>query len=54
MEETDLNQPRMIAHQFFLRVNPGVHTVRVSVARGSGPGPFDPSVEGPVLTIHYN
>ena len=54
MEETDLNQARMIAHQFFLRVNPGVHTVRVRVARGSGPGPFDPSVEGPVLTIHYN
>ena len=42
MEETGLNQARMIAHQFFLRVNPGVHTVRVSVARGSGPGPFDP------------
>jgi hypothetical protein len=54
MEETDLNQARMIAHQFFLRVNPGVHTVRVNVARGSGPGPFDPSVEGPVLTIQYD
>jgi len=52
-EETDLNQPRMIAHQFFLKVNPGVHTVRVSVARGSGPGPFDPTVEAPVLSIHY-
>jgi hypothetical protein len=52
-EETDLNQPRMIAHQFFLKVNPGVHTVRVSVARGSGLGPFDPTVEGPVLSIHY-
>src|SRR5688500_5214801 len=54
MEETGLNQARMIAHQFFLGVNPGVHTVRVSVARGSGPGAFDPSVEGPVLSIHYN
>jgi hypothetical protein len=54
MEETDLNVPRMVAHQFFLRVDPGVHTVRVSVARGSGPGPFDPSVEAPVLSIQYN
>jgi hypothetical protein len=53
-EETDMNQPRMVAHQFFLRVNPGVHTVRVSVARGSGPGPFDPTIEAPVLTLQYN
>ena len=34
-EETDLNQPRMIARQFFLRVSPGVHTVTVNVAAGS-------------------
>ena len=53
-EETDLNLPRMIAHQFFLRVGPGVHTVRVSVARGSGVGPFDPTIEAPVLSLHYN
>src|SRR5262245_41881879 len=39
-EETDLNQPRMVAHQFFLRVNPGVHTVTVNVAAGSG---YDPA-----------
>ena len=36
MEETDLDQARMIAHQFFLKVDPGVHTVKVSVAQGSG------------------
>ena len=58
-EETDLNQPRMVAHQFFLRVNPGVHTVTVNGAWGSS---FDPSaypgiepsvyptVEAPVLS----
>ena len=61
-EETDQNQPRMVAHQFFLRVNPGVHTVTVHAAWGSGfdpeayPGmelPFYPTVEAPVLTLHY-
>jgi hypothetical protein len=61
-KQTDLNQPRMVAHQFFLRVPPGVHTVTVNVAAGSG---FDPeaypgvdppvlaTVEAPVLSIHY-
>jgi len=61
-EETDLNQPRMVAHQFFLRVSPGVHTVAVNVAYGSG---FDPAaypgieprvyatVAGPVLSLQY-
>jgi hypothetical protein len=53
-EETDLNQARMIAHQFFLRVNPGVHTVRVSVAQGSGAGPYNSTVEAPVLSLHYD
>ena len=53
-EETDLNQPRMIAHQFFLRVPPGVHTVRVSVAQGSGPGPQNSTVEAPVLSLQYD
>ena len=53
-EETDLNQPRMIAHQFFLRVLPGVHTVRVSVAQGSGGGPQNSTVEAPVLSVHYD
>jgi hypothetical protein len=52
-EETDLNQPRMVAHQFFLKVEPGVHTVRVSVAHGSGTGPYNATVEAPVLSIHY-
>ena len=61
-EETDLNLPRMVAHQFFLRVSPGVHTVTVNVAYGSG---FDPAaypglepavyatVQAPVLSVHY-
>jgi hypothetical protein len=31
-EETDLNQPRMVAHSFFKRVNPGVHQVEVRFA----------------------
>ena len=53
MEETDLNQARMIAHQFFLKVDPGVHTVKVNVAQGSGPGPYNSTVEAPVLSIHY-
>ena len=53
-EETDLNQPRMVAHQFFLRVSPGTHTVRVSVAGGSNiVAPFFPTVEAPVLSLHY-
>ncbi len=54
-EETDLNQPRMVAHQFFLRVSPGVHTVTVNVAAGSNiVEPFYPTVEAPVLSLHYN
>jgi hypothetical protein len=53
-EETDLNQPRMVAHQFFLRVGPGVHTVTVNVAGGSNiVAPFYPTVEAPVLSLHY-
>jgi hypothetical protein len=53
-EETDLNQPRMVSHQFFLRVPPGTHTVTVSVAGGSNiVAPFYPTVEAPVLTLHY-
>jgi len=61
-EETDLNQPRMVAHQFFLRVSPGVHTVTVKAAWGSGfdpdayPGleqPAYPSVTAPVLSLQY-
>jgi hypothetical protein len=42
-----------VAHQFFLKVEPGVHTVRVSVAHGSGTGPYNATVEAPVLSIHY-
>ena len=53
-EETDLNQPRMIAHQFFMRVSPGVHTVRVGVSQGSGAGPQNSTVEAPVLSLQYD
>ena len=53
-EETDQNLPRMVAHQFFLKVLPGVHTVKVNVAGGSNiVAPFYPTVEAPVLSIHY-
>ena len=60
-EETDLNAPRMVAHQFFMKVDPGVHIVRVSVAHGSGTDPdartveavVNATVEAPVLSIHY-
>ena len=53
-EETDLNQPRMVSHQFFLKVAPGVHTVTVNVAAGSNiVAPFFPTVEAPVLSLHY-
>ena len=53
-EETDLNQPRMVSHQFFLKVVPGVHTVAVNVAAGSNiVAPYFPTVEAPVLSLHY-
>jgi hypothetical protein len=53
-EETDRNQPRMVAHQFFLKVDPGVHTVTVKVAAGSNiVAPFYPTVAAPVLSLHY-
>lgn len=53
-EETDQNLPRMVSHQFFLRVTPGIHVVAVNVAGGSNiVAPFYPTVEAPVLTLHY-
>ena len=53
-EETDQNLPRMVAHQFFLKVLPGVHTVTVNVAGGSNiVAPNYPIVEAPVLSLHY-
>jgi hypothetical protein len=61
-EETDLDQPRMVAHQFFLRVSPGVHTVTVNAGWGSSfdpeayPGlkpPAYPTVAAPVLSLQY-
>lgn len=53
-EETDQNLPRMVAHQFFLNVLPGVHKVTVNVAGGSNiVAPSYPTVEAPVLSLHY-
>jgi hypothetical protein len=61
-EETDLNLPRLVAHQFFLRASPGVHTVTVKAAWGSSfdpaayPGlepPLYPTVTAPVLSLQY-
>jgi hypothetical protein len=53
-EETDQNLPRMVAHQFFLNVLPGAHTVTVNVAGGSNiVAPFYPTVEAPVLALQY-
>ena len=61
-EETDLNLPRLVSHQFFLRVSPGVHTVTVNGAWGSSfdpaayPGlkpPVYPTVQAPVLSLQY-
>jgi hypothetical protein len=61
-EETDLNLPRMVAHQFFLRVSPGVHTVTVKAAWGSGFDPMAypglepavyPTATAPVLSLQY-
>jgi hypothetical protein len=61
-EETDLNLPRMVSHQFFVRVGPGVHTVTVNGAWGSSfdprayPGmvPSDyPTLTAPVLSLQY-
>jgi len=53
-EETDQNLPRMVAHHFFDRVPAGPHKVAVNVAAGSNiVAPFIPTVEAPVLSIHY-
>ncbi len=53
-EETDQNLPRMIAHHFFEKVHPGPHKIAVNVAAGSNiVAPFYPTVEAPVLSIHY-
>lgn len=53
-EETDLNVQRLVAHQFFAKVKPGPHKVRISVAGGSNiVAPYYPTIEAPVLTLHY-
>ena len=53
-EETDQNLPRMVAHHFFDRVQPGPHKVAINVAAGSNiVAPFFPTIEAPVLSIHY-
>src|SRR5262245_23623415 len=46
--------PRIFAHNFFLEVGQGEHTVEVLVGAGSGIDPYNPpSVSSPVLTLEY-
>lgn len=53
-EETNLNLPRMVSHQFFMPVGPGSHVVEVRVAAGSNLDPAaPPTVTAPVLTVQY-
>ena len=45
---------KVVAYNFFARVRPGVHTVQVMVAAGSGIDPGNPpQVGSPVLTLQY-
>jgi hypothetical protein len=45
---------RVVAYNFFARVKPGLHTVQVMVAAGSGIDPNNlPQVGSPVLTLEY-
>lgn len=56
IEETDQNYPRMVAYNFFAKVTPGLHTVEVLAAAGSGIAPppaNQPVVGSPVLTLKY-
>jgi hypothetical protein len=54
-EDEQLIDPyRILSYNFLARVSPGNHLVEVMVAAGSNilPG-FEPSVIGPVLTLHH-
>jgi hypothetical protein len=45
---------KVVAYNFFARVRPGIHTVQVMVAAGSGIDPGNPpQVGSPVLTLQY-
>jgi hypothetical protein len=45
---------KVVAYNFFARVRPGLHTVQVMVAAGSGVDPNNlPQVGSPVLTLKY-
>lgn len=45
---------KMVAYNFFKRVRPGVHTIELMVAAGSGIDPLNPpSVGSPVITLDY-
>jgi|SRR5215470_16817999 len=53
-EETLTDFPRIFAHNFFLEVGHGEHTVEVLVAAGSAIDSTNPpSVSSPVLTLEY-
>ncbi|MEW6738085.1 MAG: hypothetical protein AB1489_42815, partial [Acidobacteriota bacterium] len=53
-EETDLNAPRMVAYNFFQKVEPGDHVVEIMVAAGSGiASGNEPSIYNAVLQIHH-
>lgn len=53
-EEQLTDFPRIFAHNFFLEVERGEHTIEVLVAAGSGIDSTNPpSVTSPVLTLEY-
>jgi len=54
-EETNLNLSRMVAYTFFLRVGPGVHTMRIRFAGCCSANPDARSglVRAAVMSVHY-
>lgn len=45
---------KMVAYNFFKRVRPGLHTIELMVAAGSGIDLLNPpSVGSPVITLEY-
>ncbi|MBS1787624.1 MAG: hypothetical protein JST85_07880 [Acidobacteria bacterium] len=52
-EETNLNASRMVAYTFFLKVRPGVHTVRIRFAGCCSINPGSGVVRAAVMSVHY-
>ena len=53
-EETELNNFRMVAYTFFLKVRPGVHTVRIRFAGCCSANPSGSAlVRAAVMSVHY-